>query len=185
MIAVGDEIAVLDEAISGIVIAVNGDEISIEDEDGFVLTFSKSEVIKVTNATQTMTTGLEEMQQIIKEKEPPKKTKPIRSKSKKGEQPPMEVDLHIHKLVASTKGMTNFDMLNIQVATAKRQLDFAIHKRIPRVVFIHGVGEGVLKAELEYVFRSYDNIKVTEADYKKYGWGAMEIYILQNPRSFK
>jgi len=64
--------------------------------------------------------------------------------------------------------------------TAKRQLEFAITKRIQKVVFIHGVGEGVLKAELESLFRRYENLKWYDADYQKYGLGATEIYIFQN-----
>ena len=53
--------------------------------------------------------------------------------------PPMEVDLHIHQLTESTRGLTNHDMLTLQLDTAKRQLEFAIGKRIQRVVFIHPV----------------------------------------------
>ena len=48
----------------------------------------------------------------------------------------MEVDLHIQQLTKSAKGMTNFDMLNLQLDTAKRQLEFAIQKRIQKVVFM-------------------------------------------------
>ena len=76
--------------------------------------------------------------------------------------------------------MSNYDMLNIQLDTAKRQLDFAISKRIQTVVFIHGVGEGVLKEELRYLFNRYDNVKFYDADYQKYGSGATEVYIYQN-----
>jgi hypothetical protein len=47
-------------------------------------------------------------------------------------------------------------------------------------VFIHGVGEGVLKLELEYLFGRYNNVKFYDADYKKYGLGATEVYIYQN-----
>jgi dsDNA-specific endonuclease/ATPase MutS2 len=71
-------------------------------------------------------------------------------------------------------------MLNIQLDTAKRQLNFAISKRIQKVVFIHGVGEGVLKEELRYLFNRYDNVKFYDADYQKYGLGATEVYIYQN-----
>ena len=55
-----------------------------------------------------------------------------------------------------------------------------MQKRIQRIVFIHGVGEGVLKAELDFMFGRYDNIKFYDADYSKYGLGATEVYILQN-----
>ena len=76
--------------------------------------------------------------------------------------------------------MTNYDMLTLQLDTAKRQLEFAMRKRIQKIVFIHGVGEGVLKMELETLFRRYDNIKYYDADLQKYGYGATEVYIFQN-----
>ena len=75
--------------------------------------------------------------------------------------------------------MSNFDMLNLQLDTAKYKLEFAIRKRIPRLVFIHGVGEGVLRSELGYLFAKYP-VKIAEASYQKYGMGATEVYILQN-----
>jgi CTP:phosphocholine cytidylyltransferase-like protein len=92
----------------------------------------------------------------------------------------MEVDLHINQLVKTTRGMSNYDILNIQMETAKRQLAFAMEKRIQKVVFIHGVGEGILKEELHYLFKKYDNLKYYDADYQKYGLGATEVYIYQN-----
>ena len=92
----------------------------------------------------------------------------------------MEVDLHIEKLVPYLKGLSNHDILTKQIDTARGQLEFAIRKRIQKIVFIHGVGEGVLKAELEYLFSRYDNVKFYDADYQRYGLGATEVYIFQN-----
>ena len=89
--------------------------------------------------------------------------------------------MHIHQLTNSTRGMTNHDMLTLQLDTAKRQLEFAIRKRIQKVVFIHGKGEGVLKLELDYLFGRYD-VKHYEANYQKYGLGATEVYIYQNTK---
>lgn len=77
--------------------------------------------------------------------------------------------------------MSNFDILNIQMDSAKGQLDFAIKNRLPKIVFIHGVGEGVLKAELEFLFSKYNEITFKEASYQKYGLGATEVHIKQNP----
>ena len=76
--------------------------------------------------------------------------------------------------------MTNFDMLNLQLDTARRQLEFAIKKRIPKIVFIHGVGEGVLRQELETLISRYNNVQFYDADYKTYGLGATEVKIFQN-----
>ena len=47
-------------------------------------------------------------------------------------------------------------------------------------MFIHGVGEGVLKEELHYLFNKYENVKHYDANYQKYGLGATEVYIYQN-----
>ena len=49
------------------------------------------------------------------------------------------------------------------------------------MVFIHGKGEGVLKLELEFLFKNY-NVKWYEASFKKYGLGATEVYIYQNAK---
>ena len=78
----------------------------------------------------------------------------------------MEVDLHINQLVKSPKGLSNHEMLNLQLDTARHKLEFAMSKRIQKVVFIHGVGEGVLKMELEYLLGRYGNIKYYDADYQ-------------------
>ena len=71
-------------------------------------------------------------------------------------------------------------MLNLQLDTARRQLEFAIKKRIPKIVFIHGVGEGVLRQELETLLSRYNNVQFYDADYKTYGLGATEVKIFQN-----
>ncbi|WP_293294361.1 Smr/MutS family protein [Allomuricauda sp.] len=173
----GDKVEVLDEAIAGIVQQVEGDEVTILTDDGFPMRFMSHDLVKIEG---DITVSNFEAAQVKKQKELPKKrTSPV-LRPKERSAPKMEVDLHIHQLVKSSKGMSNYDMLNIQLETAKRQLDFAIRKRIQKVVFIHGVGEGVLKEELHYLFNRYENLKFYDADYQKYGLGATEVYIYQN-----
>lgn len=172
----GDKVEVLDEAIEGIVIAVEGTVITLETKDGFPLQFPSSQLIK---SGRVINVGNYEAFQAKKDKESPEKNKTKVPKPKERNAPRMEVDLHIHQLTNSTRGMTNFDMLNLQVETAKRQLEFAIDKRIQKVVFIHGVGEGILKEELNYLFKKYP-VDFYDAEYHKYGLGATEVYIYQN-----
>ncbi len=179
----GDIIAVIDEPITGKVISIQNDEVTIESEDGFDMSFGINEIVKI-ESTTLMNPSYTEVQKNLQEKEIFKKN-PKRSSIKKPRQkeiPPMEVDLHIEKLVKSTKGMAKYDIVLLQIDVAKRQLDFAIQKKIPRVVFIHGVGQGVLKEELKYLFRQYDNLSISEGNYRKYGMGATEVYIVQNPK---
>ena len=181
MFKVGDKVEVLDDVLSGIVKSINNSRITIVTEEGFDLDFDSSElvVIKKTELNQHSFNNVD-LRTYKLEKEDKKPKKSIKIKPKERYQPKMEVDLHLHKLVDNERGMSNFDKLNLQLDTARRQLDFAIRKKIQKIVFIHGVGEGVLKMELESLFSRYDNIKYYEADYKKYGFGATEVYIFQN-----
>ncbi|WP_420400312.1 Smr/MutS family protein [Flagellimonas sp.] len=173
---IGDKVEVLDEDISGYVESIDGDMVTLITDDGFPLQYHlrelllKKEGIQVTNF---------EASQVKKEKEIPKRNRAVTVKPKLRNAPKMEVDLHIHQLVKTTKGLSNFDMMNLQLETAKRQLEFAIRKRIQKVVFIHGVGEGILKEELQYLFKKYEGVKWYDADYQKYGLGATEVYITQ------
>lgn len=174
---IGDTVETLDDTIVGIVIHIDGVDITIESEDGFPLMYSNSELVKVSDDIKVSNY---EVAQIKSEKKIPKKRKVEVVKSKERNIPKMEVDLHIHQLTNSSRGMSNHEMLNLQMDTAKRQLEFAIRKRIQKVVFIHGVGEGILKEELKYLFGRYENVKYYDADYQKYGLGATEVYIYQN-----
>lgn len=179
---VNDFVQVLDENLSGHIKAISGNTISIETTDGFLLDFEAAELVKDSSKSD-FSTGVfsyKSINSVIDEKERPGRRKSVRVKPKERFEPTMEVDLHINQLVKSSKGMSNHDMLTKQLDTARYKLDWAISKRIQKIVFIHGVGEGVLKMELEYLFGRYNNVKFYDANYQKYGLGATEVYIYQN-----
>ena len=178
---IGNKVSVLDEDLSGRIIKIDGNNITLETADGFEMTFSSNELVVIKNESELkkhsfLDTSLDD---VIKEKETPNKKTSVRKKAKERYEPTMEVDLHIHQLTDKTR-MTNHEMLTLQLDTARKQLEFAIRKRIQKVVFIHGVGQGVLKIELEYLFGRYNNVKFYDANYQKYGSGATEVYIFQN-----
>ena len=178
---IGDKVAVLDDDISGVVIKVQNNEISVETTDKFVMTFFVNELVKINNSNELSGFfSTQSLGSVLKDKEEPKKRSFVKEKRSRKDEFVLEVDLHIEKLVPSKRGMSNYDILTLQMETAKRQLDFAIKNRMPKVVFIHGVGEGVLKAELDFMLGRYDNISFQDANYQKYGLGATEVYIKQN-----
>jgi len=179
-VKIGSKVSVLDDAISGVVTGMKNFKITVTTTDGFELDFLRDELIEMDGSISEKELLRMDLPTILMEKQPKKPGKTKRIKPKERVQPAMEVDLHIHQLVPTSKRLANFDILTIQLETAKRQLEFAISKRIQRVVFIHGVGEGVLRTELEYLFRRYENLKFYDADFQKYGRGATEVYIFQN-----
>jgi dsDNA-specific endonuclease/ATPase MutS2 len=181
MLTKGDQVSVLDEDVNGVVLAVNGKQVTIESTDGFVMTFFVNELIKINNSSNLMDSIRSfNSNEIKKEKEIEKPRSFVKERKEKREVGVPEFDLHIEKLVPNKRGMSNYDILTLQSDTAKRHLDFAIRNRIPKIVFIHGVGEGILKAELDFLFGRYENISFQDANYQKYGLGATEVYIKQN-----
>jgi dsDNA-specific endonuclease/ATPase MutS2 len=179
----GDEITVLDEAINGVVLSVKGNEVTVETEDGFVMTFLAKELLKVNNSNNLMDSIRRiNVAEIEKEKAIPKPRSFVKERKDKNERAAPEFDLHIEKLVRNKQGMSNYDILTLQSETAKRHIEFAILNRIPKIVFIHGVGEGVLKSELDFLLGRYDNIAFQEGNYQKYGQGATEVFIKQNSK---
>ena len=175
----GDKVEVLDDTLEGKVIKTEADTVYIITTDGFEMEFAENELVKIDTPFEALQQEID-IEEVLKDKKLSKKPKSKRIKPKERNIPPMEVDLHIEKLTTSSRGMSNFDMLNLQMETAKRQLEFAMRKRIQKVVFIHGVGEGVLKAELDFLLGRYDNLKFYDANYQKYGLGATEVYFFQN-----
>ncbi|MGB5173024.1 Smr/MutS family protein [Eudoraea sp.] len=178
LLKIGDEVEVLDERLRGRIKNINQSQVLVHTSDGFDI-FYKAEELVLINENRALNISKEEVKKALKEKELSRKKSAIRIKPKERNAPAMVIDLHIEKLVKKTSGLSNYEILNIQLDVAKRQLEFAIFKKIPKLVFIHGVGEGVLKEELYYLLRRYDQINYYDADYKQYGLGATEIYITQ------
>jgi len=180
---IGDKVSVLDDAIDGVVISLKNDEVTIETTDKFTMTFFVNELIKINNTSELNSfNGSEALFKKNIDLQPKKNQNTPTFKSDKIEKGVPEFDLHIEKLVKNFRGMNNFDILTIQTETAKRHIEFAIRNRIPKIVFIHGVGEGVLKAELDFMLKRYENISFQDGNYQKYGLGATEVYFKQNVR---
>ena len=180
---IGDKVSVLDEDISGEITGISKNEITIIDSDGFEYQYLEKELVYDSNDFSDLTISLQNISEIISEKQQKKNKNIPKVKSKDRSQPPMEVDLHIQQLIPKTRGLDNFEMLNIQLDTARYKITFAISKRIQRIVFLHGVGEGVLRYELHRLLKEYEGqLKFYDADYQKYGIGATEVYLFQNKK---
>ena len=175
---IGNKVAVLDDVLKGLVTDIDGNDVTVQTADGMIFNFTRSELVKIEVEQHELTKFSDINNPLLKQKVSSQKSKKSAFKKEKNEVI-LEVDLHINQLVKSTRGLDNFDMLNLQLDTAKRKIEFAISKRISKLVFIHGVGEGVLKSELKSLLNKYP-VKYYDASYKKYGLGATEVYVFQN-----
>ncbi|MBL7920622.1 MAG: DUF2027 domain-containing protein [Bacteroidia bacterium] len=89
-----------------------------------------------------------------------------------------EVDLHITELIENPEGLSNFEMLNIQLEKFENELDDAIFKNMKKIVFIHGVGNGRLKQEIIERLKKTKGVTFQDGSYKDYGFGATQVNIL-------
>ena len=168
---IGDKVSVINDTLEGEIVQIDKETVTICSADGFHYKFLYHELV-----------ARKEWKNLIETLEPESPVEPARkkpkSKSKKGELI-TEVDLHIHELIDSEKGMSNFEKLSLQLETARKTLESSLAKKHQKIIFIHGRGAGVLKKELINLLSKYPVI-YHDASYSEYGQGATEVILFQN-----
>ncbi|MBN2521053.1 MAG: DUF2027 domain-containing protein [Bacteroidales bacterium] len=90
----------------------------------------------------------------------------------------IEVDLHIHELLDDIRGLSNAEMLKIQIDKFKEVLKQNEKNKKQKIVFIHGVGNGTLKQEIHKLLKSqYKHLYFQDASFQEYGYGATMVII--------
>ena len=91
-----------------------------------------------------------------------------------------KVDLHIEQLVDDHQRMNSMEILNTQLNYFRKVLESALINKIQRLIIIHGVGAGILKAEIRRALDEYEHIEVHDAPIAEYGVGATIARIYQD-----
>ncbi len=90
--------------------------------------------------------------------------------------PPTEIDLHIEKLRDDYQFLDQSAIINIQLAYFQQMLDAAIVHQLPKIVFIHGVGNGTLRHHIHKVISKHPQVRTfMDAQKEKFGFGATEV----------
>lgn len=87
-----------------------------------------------------------------------------------------EVDLHIEALHENPETLSNDEVLEIQLRFFRTCINHAFLNNMKRIVFIHGVGRGVLKTKIQNELDQYNNVQYIDAPTSVYGAGATEVY---------
>jgi DNA-nicking Smr family endonuclease len=92
--------------------------------------------------------------------------------------PAAEIDLHIEQLTKNFMGMSNAEILELQLKTFENHLEKAIAGGMDEVFFIHGVGNGVLSNEIHRRLSKHKNVGFfQDAQKEKFGYGATKVKI--------
>ena len=144
------------------------------------------DIIKADRAARAMEVDAQSLAESIKEKNR-QDTSARReaenkafSRSSKPSNEPIVVDLHADNLLDTTAGLSNADILNLQIDKFTEVMRSNLKNFGQKIVFIHGKGEGVLRQalmkELNHRFKGHD---VADASFAEYGFGATQVTIRQ------
>jgi hypothetical protein len=90
---------------------------------------------------------------------------------------PDVIDLHIENLIDRHQGMTNAEIITIQLNTFKYSLEDAIVHRLEKLTVIHGIGTGRLRQEIFEILKQIPAVRSFKNEHHyRYGFGATEIF---------
>jgi dsDNA-specific endonuclease/ATPase MutS2 len=169
---VGDKVGFLHEKGEGRVISIiSAFKVRVELTEGLEIEVKMSELVAIKPIPLT------NMPSSPKEPFPSSQPKP-QSKGKPHSSDEIVIDLHAEKLDEHSYAMNNAQKLTLQLDHFQRALERALRGHAKKIVFIHGVGNGVLKQSIRYILNRYEGIEFSDASYQKYGHGATEVRII-------
>jgi hypothetical protein len=192
----GDQVRFLNEVGGGVVIDVFSDgTATVEGEDGFDMKYKLTELMLVMSSEDEMeayNNKLPDLASILAQDVDEKRQKAIQeqfdikysnaratNQKRRGEH--MVIDLHIHELVDDQSGLQDRTKLDIQLNHFERMMRIAGEQRVRRVVFIHGVGQGVLRHQIRSRLEMYyPDCSVRDGNPRDYGAGATEVLFGQS-----
>jgi len=94
------------------------------------------------------------------------------------EKPENVIDLHIEKMKKDFSGLSNDEILKIQLSSFENNLERAIAHGMEEITFIHGSGSGVLRTELHRRLSKNQHVQYyKDAQKEKFGYGATLVKI--------
>jgi hypothetical protein len=93
------------------------------------------------------------------------------------EPPRYEIDLHIEKLRPNVKGLSNAEIVNIQLDALRHYIQLAIVHHQQRLIVIHGLGKGKLREEVHAILKQTPEVSRYKNEWSgRYGFGATEVF---------
>lgn len=190
----GQRVKFLNDVGSATVVRVEGDQVVVTDEDGFDRTVAANELMAAPDPEAeaksygdtipdlakllAQEVGEKRMKELQKDFEVRYQNTQATSMARRDAH--MEVDLHIHELVDDQSGLPDRAKLAIQMDHFDRMMDIAKREKLRRIIFIHGVGQGVLRHQIHNTLEQHHpDCTHRQADPRKYGSGATEVWLGQ------
>ena len=176
---VGQKVKYLYDTGYATVKSIDGNKITVEDENGFDATLDASDLVVIHSEAY----GKKEIS--MEDVKPSEETHyrvvdQVLKTGQKRKDVVWEADLHIEELLDSHSTLSNTEILMKQMGEFKSTFRKAKQQNIDKLIVIHGVGEGVLKSEIRTYLDKQEQLEYFDADFSEYGKGATEIVFHPN-----
>lgn len=163
---IGDKVSFLNEKGTGVIANILSNfRVLVTNEEGFDVSVSVDEIVPLGNKSDYKVDSIMIDSKDEKEIKPPKLSY----------DEVWEVDLHLQEILDTEREIADHEKLLIQLKHFRKCMDAAIAHRIKKIIFIHGIGKGILKQEIIRAVRNYDKARHYDAPFKKYGFGALVV----------
>lgn len=171
----GDRVRFLHEVGEGTIVGFQDKEHAlVEDEHGFTYPYSVHFLVPV----HAHGKDLMEKDKLENDKE---KLPQFSGYTKKDKELPV-IDLHMENLTDRHHHMSNHEIVLFQMDQFRQFLNRNEYLKNPRMIVIHGLGEGRLKQEIKDCIQGIPGASMHDADYQKFGGGASVIERKYNVR---
>lgn len=183
-IHIHDKVRFLDSVGEGVVVKIDAKQnlVYVQDRDGFDIPMPAQQIVVIA------ATPIQQERQAIQPSEGDKKAKEqgtvhaahnaAKGKKEAKKENILEIDLHIAQLVDHWQNMQRGEILELQLSTFHNTMRNNIKNRGQKIVFIHGKGEGILKAAInKELDKAYPTCVYHDASFAQYGFGATMVII--------
>lgn len=160
---IGDSVSVVDEQLSGKIIAISAHTVTLEDEHGFSYEYPKQQVVINESTLYRNISAI-------------RKEEYQTPKSKKHQKNPQILDLHFDQLSAGQGSISSFERLFIQKEKLLETLDYCRQHHLKRLEIIHGIGDGVLQQMVYEVLENQTDLEFHNREILHHQSGIVLVY---------
>ena len=147
---IGDKVLFKKDDLKGKIIRVNSlYKVTVLTDDGFEINIPVKNLVKVEVGTDKAISYGE----VCYSKD--KTSKSLQSQKQERSQTILKIDLHIELLTDNFQYMDNFEIVQIQLDVCQKKIEKALNSNYQKIMIVHGIGTGVLKAEVHKLLSHY------------------------------
>ena len=151
---IGDKVLFKTNKLKGRILEIKSPyKVIVVSTDGFELEVNIKELVRIERQTDKASS----YGNFFSSKDSKLKSEKLekRKKTKTKTKTKLKIDLHIELLKSNFEYMHNSEIIRIQLDECHRRVQQALNSKVTQLEIVHGIGEGVLRAEVHSILRSY------------------------------